>query len=470
MEISKFHVKISAIVLLAVVAGCQLGTCPPATLCDEPSWAAEGNEDAYCQTSDPAASLALYEHPDLVAPGSGSDLPPVAIGAEMTLDRLEQLALQNNPSLGEARARVDAIRGKWLQAGLPPNTVLGYSGQQLASNGLAEQQGLSIGQEFVRGGKLQLNRAIAEREIEVAEQQWFAQEQRVLTDVRIGFYNVLVAQRRLEITERLVEIADQAVLAAERLLAGQEVSRVDVMRARVEQKTEHLRHENAKNDYKAAWEQLVAVLGVEQMPAQPLHGNLEDIASAVGRQEALDRLLTQSPELSAALLEVERSRWSVDRALVEPVPNIDVQAVVQQDNGTGAGNANLQVTMPIPWLDRNQGAIRRAQSELIAAEHAVERVERGLRRRLAAIYRNYVNARQRVQQYTKDDGILANAQEALELIRQAYEAGEVPYLDLITAQRIYSQNNLAYVESLGEFWSAAMEIDGLLLKDSLASR
>jgi hypothetical protein len=41
------------------------------------------------------------------------------------------------------------------------------------------------------------------------------------------------------------------------------------------------------------------------------------------------------------------------------------------------------------------------------------------------------------------------------------------YVELLTAQRTNAQTNLAYVEALGKLWTAAAEIEGLLLRDSL---
>ncbi|MDA1049361.1 MAG: TolC family protein [Planctomycetota bacterium] len=146
---------------------------------------------------------------------------------------------------------------------------------------------------------------------------------------------------------------------------------------------------------------------------------------------------------------------------------MDVQAILQSDNGTGSSNGNLQVSMPIPWLNRNQGGIRQAQSELVAAERAVGQLELSLKRRLAGVYQRYASARNQMQAYSKPEGILANSQATLEFVRQGYQAGEIGYLDLLTAQRTYFQNNLAYVEALGELWAAVVEIEGLLLKDSL---
>lgn len=163
--------------------------------------------------------------------------PAVANAAEagpLSLDSLEQMALANNPSIVEALARVEAAEGKWVQAGLPPNPRLGYSGQQLGSGGQAEQQGLCVEQEFVRGGKLRLNREVAGREIGHAEQLFEVQRRRVLTDVRIGYYAVLCAQKRLALTEELVRIGNQATKAAEELLEKKEVSRRDLLQARIE--------------------------------------------------------------------------------------------------------------------------------------------------------------------------------------------------------------------------------------------
>ncbi|MCA9146816.1 MAG: hypothetical protein KDB05_28755, partial [Planctomycetales bacterium] len=137
----------------------------------------------------PAQPVVVPEPLDAVGPDSP---------AALTLQQLEEMAITANPVLAKAQAFVDAARGKWVQVGLPPNTALGYSGQQIGSHGQAEQNGVYLQQEFVRGGKLRLNRAIVDQKIAQAEQILATQQQRVLTDVRLGFYDVLIAQRRTE--------------------------------------------------------------------------------------------------------------------------------------------------------------------------------------------------------------------------------------------------------------------------------
>jgi cobalt-zinc-cadmium efflux system outer membrane protein len=399
--------------------------------------------------------------------GARDDRSPPTADEELTLEELEQTALSNNPTLAEAQARIDAARGKWVQVGLPPNTVLGYSGQQLGSSGEAEQQGVFIGQEWVRGGKLHLNRAVVDQEIAIAEQALVAQQFRVLTDVRLGFYEVLVAQRRVELSTQLLQFAEEGIGAAEALLRAKEVSQADVLRARIELQTNEILRQTMQNQLLAAWSRLTAVSGVADMPLRRLAGDLESAATELSAEVALQQLLSESPEVHTALLEVERSRWAVDRARAEAVPNVDVQGIIQHDNATDSSNGNLQVSLPIPWLNRNQGGMREAQAQLMAAELAVGRVELNLQRRLAAVYQRYADGRNRMRDYSKPDGLLKNAEATLEYVRRGYQAGELGYLDLLTAQRTYAQTNLEYVEALGELAAAATEIEGLLLKESL---
>lgn len=465
--------RITLIAALCLCAGCQSldrRRAPAVTEYSGPQQLHAAPADSSTEATTPFGQVQQVAHIQPAQPTiepEPLDIPSPNRLAELTLAELEEMAIALNPALAEAQARVDATRGKWVQVGLPPNTALGYSGQQIGSHGQAEQQGVYIQQEFVRGGKLRLNRAIVDQEIAQAEQILATQQQRVLTDVRLGFYDVLIAQRRREMTDQLVTIAQQGVATAEALFNAKEVSQADVMRARIELQSAELLHKNARNLHEAAWSRLIAVLGNPELRPTPLVGDLERVVDQINPEESLQRILAESPEMAVAMTEVERARWAIDRAYAEPIPNVDVQAIFQSDNGTGSSNGNLQVSMPIPWLNRNQGGIRQAESELIAAERAIGRLELSLKRRLAGVYQRYASARNQVQDYSKPEGILANSQVTLDFVRKGYQAGEIGYLDLLTAQRTYSQTNLAYVEALGELWAAAIEIEGLLLKDSL---
>src|SRR5262245_35513863 len=54
-------------------------------------------------------------------------------GCVLTLADLERMALQANPTLPEAQAAIRAAEGRRVQAGLWPNPVVGYRGEELAA-------------------------------------------------------------------------------------------------------------------------------------------------------------------------------------------------------------------------------------------------------------------------------------------------------------------------------------------------
>ncbi len=124
--------------------------------------------------------------------------------------------------------------------------------------------------------------------------------------------------------------------------------------------------------------------------------------------------------------------------------------------------------MPLPIWNRNQGGIRRAQAEAAAARRAVDRMALDLQSRLAVVFQRYESARNQVEQYSREGGIIDNSRRTLELVRVGYQAEEFGLLDLVTAQRTYFETNLAYLDSLRELAASVMEIRGLLLRGSLS--
>lgn len=383
----------------------------------------------------------------------------------MSLEDFHCMALANNPTLTKAAAAVEAARGNWVQAGLYPNPNIAYLGTQIGDQGTAGQQGGYVEQEFVRGHKLRLNRSVAAREVGIAQREFAAQRMRVLNDVRIRFYDTLVAQRMLELSDDLLNVASRAQGAADDLFNAKEVSRVDVLQARVEVSNARIALGNSRNRHEAAWRRLVAVVGVPGLGEAPLSGDLVADMPTFSWEESIDRILYESPELAATRAGVDRAAAALRRARVEPVPNVTVQAGPQYDNNARGPVANANVIMAVPIFNYNQGNVRRAEAELRSARAEVARKELELTTRLATALERYSNARNQVTQYREE--ILPNAKEALDLVAVGYRQGEISYLSLLTTQRTYFQTNLAYLEALRELWEGSVAIDGLMLTDSL---
>lgn len=392
-------------------------------------------------------------------------VPAHSADGALTLSDLESMALGNHPGLLRSGALVQAARGRWLQVGLPPNPQVGYVAAEVGDEGRAGQQGAFVSQQFITGGKLELNREVAAREVARLQREFAAQRQRVINDVQIGYYDVLAAQRSRELAHALVKIGNQGVETGEALLRAKEASQVDVLQARIEAQTANIALQNAENRYYAAWRSLSAAIAVPGMQPRPLSGSLEDGLPDRSFDDMLGRLISESPQVAAAWTEAERARWALSRARVQPVPNLNVQGSVQYDNATDDTIAGLQVGVPLPLLNRNQGGIREAAANVTATRADALRLELSLQQQLATAYEQYANARQQVQRY--QESILPNAQQSLDLVVSAYRQGELPYLSLLTSQRTYFSSNLDYIAALRTLRISLVELDGLLLRGSL---
>ncbi len=393
-----------------------------------------------------------------------------ASATALNLESLESMALSCNPVLQRAAALVSAARGRALQDGLYPNPSFGFDGQQIASRGLAEQYGATVAQEFVRPIKLELSRAVALQEAHRLRHEYAAQQQRVLTDVRIGYYQALRAQQQLEVTREIVALTQKAYSVADALLKAMEVGRADVLQADVEVENARIQAQTAENRHRAAWRFLGAVTGQPSLAPQPLSGELLGPAMEFDFEQTLCRLQQSSPEVAAANAAIQRARLYLQRQEVEPRPNVFVEGLVNwQDNGIGGlSDGALTVSLPLPLWNRNQGGVQEARMQLVAAQQQLNQLQRDLRQRLTPAFERYRNARVQLDRYQAR--ILPKAAEALELARSAYQLGETNIVQLLSTQKSYAEFRLAALQSAEALRVAEVEIEGLLLSGSLQQR
>lgn len=412
--------------------------------------------------------IALEATPDLKVPlvalGPEPIPAPVAdskAAQPFTLAEAESLVTALHPALRADAARVQAARGNWVQVGLKPNPEVGYSGNEMGNDGRAGQQGGFVSQEFVTGGKLDLNRAVALREQAVAEQRVEITRWRVITTARKSYVELLAAERALSLAQHLNRIAAQSVTVSERRLKAMDVPRTSLLQSQIESDSAAMFEQQAYERVAAARRRLATAIGNSEQALSPLEDVFARPLPEFDFDAVRDRLINDSPEVAELRFDVDRARWAVARANAGRKQNVSVQGGVQYDNATEDTVANLQFSMPIPVYNRKQGAIAQACGELAAARAALEARQLDIERRLAVAFREYKTASERVKTYTTK--ILPAAKETLELINAGYQQGELEYVQVYNVQQTYAAKNLAYLEDLQTAWQQWAEIDGFLV-------
>ncbi len=437
--------------------------------------AAPGHDPAAHAITPGAAALPSPLPEPMAAPASPRPAAPAAVGpvATLGLGDFERLALERNPTLRQAFAQIDASRSRSFQAGLYPNPRIGYQSEQMGAPGAegrpspGELQGGFIQQEIVTGGKLRLSRAKFAEEARTA--QWHAEVQRlrVLNGVRVAYFAVVAAQRLVQVEGELVRINEDAVRTTEQLVNVGQANEPDLLQAKVEAHRARVALRNAENRYRGDWQKLIAQVGAPELRPVDLDVRpLEAEAAPLDFDVTLANLLRNSPEIQAALSEIRRDQITVRRERVEPIPNVTVQAVVGRNYEVNTTTAGVQVGIPLPIWNRNQGTVREAMADLARARAEYERVALSIRQRLADAYNRHQDARQSVEDYRAES--LPLARRAFEVQSENLRQRRAAYPQVLVARRTLVALEADYVQSLLELRRAEVEIGGMLLTDGLA--
>lgn len=404
----------------------------------------------------------------LMLPGTGwsqarvlEAMPPAQAVESWSVADVESWAEQNSPLLPQAAAEVQVQRGRARQAGLLPNPELQGGSPQLG--GRDSQYYAMLSQEIVTKHKLQLDQAAICREVFQAEFRFVRTRFELLTAVRQSFYAALAAQRRLEANERLLVVARRSAGVAARLEASGEGARSDTLLLEVELERSQFGLSNAQANLEAAKRQLAATMGDPNLGLSHLDGNLTDPLPDYPFELTQAGILTRNANVHVAQLEIERSEILLQRAVVQPFPNLTVGGGYMYQVMAPHNMGMVQVSLPLPLWNKNQGAIQAAQSSVVRASHAARQTELDLTRQLAAATGRFDVARQQVERYEKS--ILPKANESVRLMQRAFEQGQFDLMRVLQSQRALIESELNYLTAQEARWNAAAEISGLLQED-----
>ena len=383
------------------------------------------------------------------------------------LQDLQNLALQHNPAILQAKAAASRADGIHNQTGLRPNPRIGYSAQEIGNEGARGLHGAFVSQLFVRSGKLALNELVVGHEVQMRRWNEKVQRQRVLTDVQLHFVAALAAQRRLELTRAFRLVVEQGVQIARQRVEAKFAGRADILQSENQLSRIDLAIRQTKLQQSAAWQQLAAVVGLPDLSPGTLQGSLELNEHITNQDDVLSRLLTDSPLLAMARYRVSRARADLQRQQVQKTPNLTAQLGTGHDGSTGDAFANLQFSLPLPAHNRNQGNIHAAGAELCEATQNVRRLRLQIRRDLAVEMRDYESAMAAVEQYR--DVIIPRAKETLELMKLAQAGGQYNFLRVLTARRAFFDATISCVDASEQLAIADARIRGFLLTGGLSS-
>jgi cobalt-zinc-cadmium efflux system outer membrane protein len=394
-------------------------------------------------------------------------------GPLVTLEQVENIAHQMNPTLRQAEAEIRAANARRQQAGLYPNPTIGYTGDEIRGGSVGGgKEGFFVQQTIVTAGKLGLSRDVLGKEAKLATIEADEQRMRVESSVKMAFLRVLAVQEMLDARRDLAKISQDNAETQRRLFNSGQVDETEVLEAEVDAQRMRMAARMQENTLREEWRSLTAVIGQPDMPMATVAGDLEHGWPELNEEEAVDAITKQSPAVRIAETAADHAQSLLARARREPIPNLQVRGGMEYNNELLEGlpfakgwEGIAEVSMEIPIFNRSQGDVSAARANIDRAEQEKKRIALTLRDRAASAVDQYANARLMAVEFR--DEILPRAKKAYSLMSEKYGLMLASYPRVLDSQRKLYELQIEYIAALEGVWTNGIALQGFLLTDGL---
>ncbi len=373
--------------------------------------------------------------------------------------------VEHNPELNFYRAEIAAAKGERRNAAAWVNpevaTTLGQKSVRdlgLSQEGVAWS--VSAQQTIEWPGRIPLRKAIANRQVQLAE-LGFAQFKAALASrTRVLTHNLLAAQER---AAAAAEVAERFQQLREVLVQRDPAGLAPLLETRIIEATELIL---LRKSSEAAVARQSALLELNQLRGVPWTEPVEVEASRpiFATLPAMNALLaavqTNNFELQMRRVELEQQGLRVSLARQEKYPAFKVGPYVSQERaGDREQQAGIGISIPLPLWNRNRGGIEAAAAREKQAETSLLVTERELDRRLlekALVYQTKLDEMQRWRPEAVEE-----FRKAAELADRHYRLGAVPISTYVELQKQYLEAVEALLNTRREALEAAQDIQRL---------
>lgn len=295
---------------------------------------------------------------------------------------------------------------------------------------------VQLSQTFERGSKRELRGETTRFALEAARGD-LADTLRQGSFVLAGaYYDLLLAQERVRITEDTAALLAKTVAAAELRLKAGDIAPSDLSRIRVDQLRAENDRRSAAADRDRARLALAYVVGLDAEASTLLATDAWPAAGEIVPVNA-QMAVEARADVRAAALRVQAAEKARDLARALRSRDVTLAAQYERFPGQPANNTiGFGVSVPL-FLNYNyDGEIRRGEVNLQAAYDALERTRALALAEINRAWSDLASARERVQRY--DAGLLKEAQRAADAAEFAYRNGALGVIDLLDARRIHA--------------------------------
>jgi outer membrane protein, heavy metal efflux system len=392
----------------------------------------------------------------------------------LTVEQAVAYALEHNGELLAARKEIEAASALVKQASLRANPKLDTSVSKTVT-GVDNNITVNGMLPLELGGRRSTRIRVAERELEMRQQDVANRVRILAADVRAKFGDALAAILKFGIDEDVIATSQRGYnLVAARVSEGgtapleQNMVLVELNRLRSMKET-------AEGKVQIEMLELRNLIGMAPEEPLRLRGDFNDVVDPLPQlADATQRALSERPDLklakaaesfAEARIEQARSEGKLDASLLAGYQRMDFGYPLSGINDAGQLRPiqgtfhyfTVGVSLDLPVRNKNQGAIEAAVAESEGVKRKREFLELTIRREVTSAYARYNSAARAAEIFRV--GVKDQANANLDVVRQTYELGSKTLIDYLGEQRRVIDLQNSYIDALLDTYKGRVEIE-----------
>lgn len=391
--------------------------------------------------------------------------------APVTLQEYLSYAALNNAGLKAAFEEWKSALQQVPQVkALPdPQFTYGYFIEEVETRASPQAQRFQLMQVFPWFGTIEARTDAAAAVAKAAQKRYDAAKLKLFYEVKDAFYEYTYLARAVEIARENLELIKHFEEVARTKYMAAAATHPDVILAQVELAKLEYQLKAVEELRKPIVTRLNAVLNHQRFEMLPWPEKEEFHIAKLDRQQMIEILRSNNPELAAFDFELEAARYKIELAKKRFYPDIGVgvewmtnEAMMGDDlSGGKKDEVILMFGLNLPiWRQSYKAAELQAKADLNKTLHQKKDAENTFIARAAGALYDFEDSNRRVKLY--DDALVPKAQELLGASETAYKAGTIDFLSLINAQQKLLEFQLDYERAVTDNQQRLAELEMLV--------
>lgn len=278
-----------------------------------------------------------------------------------------------------------------------------------------------------------------------------SQRQRVLYTVTRAYFDLMLAKSVQTVARETVQIAESNLKAIQSRYKGGAVVKSDLLQAEVRLASHREEAIRADQTVRVAAIALRHAIGLEE-EVDVAEGLSAGEAETRALDTAVSHALDSRPDYRKLAAELDKADAGVDFAKSAYRPTVNLQASYELNNAApfSPNGSNNYAALGVVSLNLFNGGtdaahVRKARAEVEKARELLAAKRREIEVEVVDAYYGLAAARERI---AVTDRAVAQAEENHRILRNRYNSGIAPVIDLLTAELVMAQAKLNRMRAL----------------------